>query len=731
MSGETPKPGVAPEPTAAVGQQLSDQQLQLQLLQRLLGNRRSNRPLDQPVLVVAADRSLRSTLARLEKAKASWLVVVRCGPGPEPVYYAYQVEEVRQQAKLFPDRMDLSLHEVLELHEWGASETARRGQPLAARPQGADGPASGRIVDLDADGTIVGIRARGAPFVPPTILQEGFADVWRRAIQLRGGSGGALPPSDPAAGHTGGGDLDKEWLGQLAVDAIEVMLSADVQSEIRVGTIEAVNFRIELAPDAEPLASSVPAMAQPDVPIVVALSVENGAIETQGASEITLPPPAPGEARTGYFLIKGSRAGLSRLAVAFRQGGTELGRIGLTAEVVGRSTVPGQDRGSAVAAPRDAGDDDKLTLLVEQHIEGPRVTYRYRLHSEAFNLQYVTYESKPLLSRDGREATSVTDFINRIYDRVTRGLRSFHDPNELQREARALGALLSSELFDPHVAKLLWPLRSRIKLIQVVSWEPYIPWELVRLRNPDTGEIDDRFLAEYSLVRTAHDASHALVLSLARWRYLAATFPNQTFDTVGAEVGYFTDQAQPSLRARAIVPDPVPATRDDLYDALATADFDVLHIACHAASEHDAIERASLIISDETRPGAAAPSTIKVDATTVRAEVGRHLFQRHPLVFLNGCETGRSSPVLTAWGGWPDVFLRAGAGAFVGTAWGVRDRPAAVFSTAFYEALLDNKTLAEAAGTARAAAKQLGDVSWLAYRVYGHPRARRAVSAGA
>ena len=84
--------------------------------------------------------------------------------------------------------------------------------------------------------------------------------------------------------------------------------------------------------------------------------------------------------------------------------------------------------------------------------------------------------------------------------------------------------------------------------------------------------------------------------------------------------------------------------------------------------------------------------------------------------------------MLTAHGGWPNVFLRAGAGAFVGTSWAVRDKPAAAFAAAFYETLLGGRTLAAAATVARAAAKQLGDASWLAFKVYGHPNARRRSS---
>jgi CHAT domain-containing protein len=212
-------------------------------------------------------------------------------------------------------------------------------------------------------------------------------------------------------------------------------------------------------------------------------------------------------------------------------------------------------------------------------------------------------------------------------------------------------------------------------------------------------------------------------LPMEKWSYLAATYPMGSLPAVGAELNYFTSTAAPSLPARSIKPDPIAATRDAFYDALAESQFDVLHISCHAESAHQSIEDASLIIGDATAPGATQPHLIQVNTATVRNEA--KLMQRRPLVFLNACETGRVGAVLTAWGGWPNVFVRAGAGAFVGAAWAVRDKPAAAFATAFYEALWNDKTLAEAAGAARQAAKKFGDASWLAFKVYGHPRARR------
>jgi CHAT domain-containing protein len=113
----------------------------------------------------------------------------------------------------------------------------------------------------------------------------------------------------------------------------------------------------------------------------------------------------------------------------------------------------------------------------------------------------------------------------------------------------------------------------------------------------------------------------------------------------------------------------------------------------------------------------------EVDALTVRQVC--HL-ARHPLVFLNACESGRIEPSLTTWGGWPSAFLKAGAGAFVGISWPVHEKPAAAFTEVFYEAVLDGETLSDAATAARSAIKDMGDASWLAYKVYGHPFARRS-----
>jgi hypothetical protein len=309
--------------------------------------------------------------------------------------------------------------------------------------------------------------------------------------------------------------------------------------------------------------------------------------------------------------------------------------------------------------------------------------------------------------------------VSRIYERTTRELATAQDLKDQQRELRALGVSLSSELFDPDVVRRLWPLRSRIGVVCLTSWEPYVPWELLRMRDPDTREVDGRFLAEYGLVRTLAGEAPPRKLALRDWRWLAAEFPLGTHLPAG-DMGWFTDTLSQQY---GIEPQRIHQSPDALLDALAAGDFDVLHLACHSESPQNTIDRANLILADRVQPGGTMAEVVQVDTASVDAEA--KLRARRPLVFLNACETGRLAPNLTAWGGWPEVFLRAGAGAFVGTSWAVQAGPAASFAKAFYGALLVDKTLHEAAGAARKAAQEAGDASWLAFKVYGHPRARR------
>ena len=156
---------------------------------------------------------------------------------------------------------------------------------------------------------------------------------------------------------------------------------------------------------------------------------------------------------------------------------------------------------------------------------------------------------------------------------------------------------------------------------------------------PGVGRDRRAFPGEYGLVRTLSDEMPPRSLPMERWAYLGAHFPMGSFPPVGAELDYFTTASPEGLRSHGFQPKEIAATRDAFYEALATGNFDVLHISCHAESPHQSIERANLILGDETAAGDTKPRLIEVETTTVAAEA--RLRPGRPLVFVNACETGR------------------------------------------------------------------------------------------
>jgi CHAT domain-containing protein len=265
---------------------------------------------------------------------------------------------------------------------------------------------------------------------------------------------------------------------------------------------------------------------------------------------------------------------------------------------------------------------------------------------------------------------------------------------------------------------VLWDGRDKIDCIRVMSWEPYIPWELVKLALAGEHKSDDRFLSQYGMVRWLNGPSAARELPLQEWSYYAASYPNNPAEDVTREIEYLTTE----LPKRNIQPTRVASTYDAFVGALQNPSFDVLHVACHGDVKEDDIEKAELVITDELVSG--RPKYVSISATVV-GRIAR-LWPKRPLVFLNACEAGRLGESLTAWGGWPKKLIGAGAGAVVGASWPVRDIASTKFSTAFYEALLAGDSLADAASAARTAASSSGDATWAAFRVFGDPHATQS-----
>jgi CHAT domain-containing protein len=103
--------------------------------------------------------------------------------------------------------------------------------------------------------------------------------------------------------------------------------------------------------------------------------------------------------------------------------------------------------------------------------------------------------------------------------------------------------------------------------------------------------------------------------------------------------------------------------------------------------------------------------------------MSRVLARTTPVIFMNACRSAGLAATYNRLDGWATKFLEAGAAAFIGSLWAVCDETAREFAEEFYGQLQTGSSLGNAVMQARAAARRPDDPTWLAYTVYGDPRA--------
>ena len=274
------------------------------------------------------------------------------------------------------------------------------------------------------------------------------------------------------------------------------------------------------------------------------------------------------------------------------------------------------------------------------------------------------------------------------------------------------GVQLFEALLPKEMRRDLWRLQAGVKTVHIVSDEGWIPWELLKLKDPDSGEIGPFLVEAFAITRWLTDRPDVTTLPL---RELALVVPR------GLEA---EDGPKESDLFAAIDGDRHRVTRvrarlAELLDALAAGRHDGLHFAGHGLAAQGDPNRWSLQLEEH---GQLTPPLLSGKASG--------LGQAHPLVFLNACHSGRVGPTMTHLGGWAERFIAMGCGAFLGCGWEVADPLAARFALTFYDALLGRGagarrlTLGEAAHVARQAIRSDHNSTWLAYYLYGNPNCR-------
>jgi CHAT domain/Lecithin:cholesterol acyltransferase len=393
------------------------------------------------------------------------------------------------------------------------------------------------------------------------------------------------------------------------------------------------------------------------------------------------------------FELQAAWEGVHTLQVEAFVGGAGLGGLAVQVSVdAAARTGPSVERSApAGIAPADPGE---VSLLLS-YDPGQQV-YRYRLLDSG---GYYSEEaaSDRLLQPPDKAIEQLVAQLNVL----ARGQAPW-DAATTRDWLKGQGIALWNSFIPQALQREFWQRRDRITQMTIVSQGDPVPWELLYPFAPggqDAGFLIDQFPVarrRYGPRPPRRLQLRAADLVLSGDGSLAAA-PAE----IAAVDGLLRDRG---LAARRI--GDLPA----LLQAFQRGDIGLLHFSCHNAFTREVPNASRILLASQP-----------FEPVFLEQYAGRFAGS---LVFLNACRTDGQAPLYTTVEGWAASFLRAGAGAFIGSLWEVTDTSASTYAQEFYQAVLTGDTLGAAARKARAAVRgeHPGDPTWLAYTLYGNPR---------
>lgn len=516
------------------------------------------------------------------------------------------------------------------------------------------------------------------PVAPPAMKRAPARPTTRRT-----------PPQGTVTAH-----LRASMAGQVVVDrrtTVRATLSREVLAAA-AGISESGGF----APD-------------PNRPITVQV-VAKANLEVLGDDSADVAVPPAGAPVDLYFDIRPLAEGDGEVHVLARQGPVPMVTLVLRPEVVPATEAEGATRAAAIMSSAEGMPASVPESCVTQWLRITEVTVGdqtfYDFDLQAPDLGVLVRERSAALTG------SRADYVEALYARIEeRWVGSAGDSRQFMRELKALGGELFDELVPPGIGALLWKHRTRLRNVLLLSDEPFIPWELVHLKDRGKLTTKDWFLAQLGAIRWFQGSWPGNALSLDRVRVCAPDYPiaDLRLEATAVEAAYLKDR----LGATRVKPD-----GEAVLKVLSKpGSFDVFHFAGHGeAGAHEA----RILLEGRIQDGTYVVDELNETTLGEYADLAKEGRPR-PIVVFNACQAGRQIPKLTRVGGFARSLVAKGAGVFVSSLWSVGDEPATEFTRALYDALLDGKTLAEASIAARDAAREGDESTWLAYVVYGNP----------
>lgn len=301
-------------------------------------------------------------------------------------------------------------------------------------------------------------------------------------------------------------------------------------------------------------------------------------------------------------------------------------------------------------------------------------------------------------------------YIQEFFDDLDAKTMSGLSRDEFDEEVKLIGNTLYDQLFHEDGFKaFFWNYMVNLaegSSVQIVSQEPYIPWEILRpfRQRPDGKKESDPcyFCQRFALSRWVAGSQPGSILPFLKVVLVA---PPSDLSWVEREVETISNL--PGLDVKII------EDKQALLKFFKTGEADVVHFACHGAFQATNPGRSKMLLGNRIL----RPDEIVAENSNFGSV--------KPLVFLNACDSGRQGIGLTGLSGWANAFTdRAGAGFFIGSLWKTTDRLAYTFARVFYEKLQAGFRVGEAMRQARQSIGEQGDASYLSYTLYANPRIR-------
>ncbi|MCX6033322.1 MAG: CHAT domain-containing protein [Chloroflexi bacterium] len=469
-------------------------------------------------------------------------------------------------------------------------------------------------------------------------------------------------------------------------------------------------------------------------PLTLILYAEGFALEASLGGEETPNLPAARTVRVEpdrdcepvVFFLTPQSAGSKRISIDVYQFNRQAASLAFETEVVAQGALSKPENVAfepLALTSVTAGADVKLPdleLRVTLSSDRRTLTYTVRAPNED-GINFRPAGQSPL-------ADEPQKYFQPTFDRLSTLARKMGDERTPAETAAALdelsdiGTNLYEALFSDELRQEYARFRAGLagqKSLLIISDDPWIPWEMVRPAGLDAAGqayVDPPLCEMFRLARwlAGPGAPDQMVMLHGVW-----VTPADNLQAAKIESDYFAELHRRQWGIELQGPlSKVPEVESRFVDG----QTEFFHFSCHGNINTDDPNESKLKLD--------AGLYLRPSQITGMKKLG--LSKSRPMVFLNACHAGRVGFGLTQLGGWAQRFLGAGASAFIGSQWEIRDELAAQFAKEFYNRLwgLDKFAgqgplpIGEAFYQARKVIKDAdpANPTWLAYVLYGDPQ---------